>query len=94
MDTETTAAIERLLKIAEHDTGQSGRVAGFLLAWWNAETCGGFDITNAWGCDDVIVQDMVRVFTYAATHRNYPDALGFGPQFEQIVRLWRPKLVR
>jgi hypothetical protein len=94
MDTETTAAIERLLKIAGSDTGQSRRVADFLLAWWNAETCGGFDLTDAWGCDDVIVQDMVRIFAYAVSHRHYPDTLGFGPRFEQIVRQWRPELVQ
>lgn len=30
------AALERLLKIAQGDTGQSRRVADFLLAWWNS----------------------------------------------------------
>lgn len=31
------AAFERLLKIARSATGQSRRVAPFILAWWNAE---------------------------------------------------------
>lgn len=28
------AALARLIKIAKGDTGQSRRVADFLLAWW------------------------------------------------------------
>lgn len=34
------AALERLLGHAQRDTGQSRRVADFLLAWWNAANCG------------------------------------------------------
>jgi hypothetical protein len=36
-------ALERLLRIARGDTGQSRRVANFLLAWHNAEENGGWD---------------------------------------------------
>jgi hypothetical protein len=49
---EQRAALERLIRIANRDTGQSRRVASFLLAWWNAEECGGFDLTDLWGIDD------------------------------------------
>jgi hypothetical protein len=35
------AALERLIQVAQGDTGQSRIVANFLLAWWNAEECGG-----------------------------------------------------
>jgi hypothetical protein len=38
-------AVARLIEIAERDTGQSRRVANFLLAWHNAEENGGWDIT-------------------------------------------------
>lgn len=34
-------ALTRLLSIATRDTGQSSRVAAFLLAWHNAEENGG-----------------------------------------------------
>jgi hypothetical protein len=87
------AALERLLAIAARDTGQSLRVADFLLAWWNAGTCGGFDLTTMWGCDRAIVEDMVTVFRYVGHHSYYPDSLGYGPQFEAVVRAWRPELV-
>jgi hypothetical protein len=33
---EQAAALERLIDIAHRDTGQSRRVADFLLPWWNA----------------------------------------------------------
>ena len=34
------AALERLIYVARADTGQSRRVASFLLAWWNAAEIG------------------------------------------------------
>ena len=39
------ADVEFLLEVAERDTGQSGRARNFLLAWWNADECGSFDLT-------------------------------------------------
>ena len=33
MNTNETAALQRLIEIARGDTGQSRRVAAFLLAW-------------------------------------------------------------
>ncbi len=92
MNEQTKAALERLLKIARSDTGQSRRVADFLLAWWNAGSCGSFDFTTMWACDRAIVDDMVTVFAYVGHHDHYPDALGFGPEFESVVNAWRPEL--
>ena len=46
MSPQEQAALERLIKIAQGDTGQTHRVADFLLAWWNAGDCGSFDLTN------------------------------------------------
>jgi hypothetical protein len=83
------AALNRLIAIAQSDTGQSRRVADFLLAWWNAADCGGFDLTNLWGVDRSIADDMVTVFGYIAHVNNYPDALGYNEQFQTIVHGWR-----
>jgi hypothetical protein len=63
---KSTAALERLIQIAEGDTGQSRIVANFLLAWWNAGECGGFDLTDVWGVDTSIAVDMLRVFALMA----------------------------
>lgn len=87
------ASLERLIQYAQSDTGQSRRVADFLLAWWNAGQCGGFDLTNLWNVDDAIAEDMAIVFRLVTRAHNYPDTLGYGPQFEAIVRAWRPELM-
>jgi hypothetical protein len=92
MTTDQKAALERLIAIAQSDTGQARRVADFLLAWWNAAECGGFDLTNLWGVDASIADDMVIVFSYIARANAYPDALGFNVPFQSIVRGWRPEL--
>jgi hypothetical protein len=89
---EQRAALERLIGLAQSDTGQSRRVASFLLAWWNAEECGGFDLSDLWGVDTEIAVDMVTVFALVASRHSYPDTLGYGQQFEQIVHAWRPAL--
>ena len=36
MSNAPQAALERLIGIAQDDSGQSRAVADFLLAWWNA----------------------------------------------------------
>ncbi len=84
------AALERLIEIAQGHSGQSRIVANFLLAWWNAEECGGFDLTDVWAVDTSIAADMLRVFALLAGCRQYPDAMGYSKQFQAIVRAWRP----
>ena len=93
MNTNEETALRRLIEIARRDTGQSRRVADFLLAWWNAAQCGGFDLTTLFSVDDSIAADMVTVFALIARLSTYPDTLGFGKDFEVIVREWRPELV-
>jgi hypothetical protein len=83
-------ALVRLITIAQSDTGQGRRVANFLLAWWNAEECGGFDLTDLWSVDVNIAADMVDVFAFVAGRRHYPDDLGYKEQFQSIFNEWRP----
>jgi hypothetical protein len=85
----SNAALERLIAVAQNGTGQGRIVSNFLLAWWNAEECGGFDLTEVWGVDTEIAVDMLRVFAMMAERRQYPDTLGYGKQFEAIVHRWR-----
>lgn len=87
------AALERLLAVARGDTGQSRRVADFLLAWWNAGQCGSYDLTTAWGVDDDLMEAMCVVFRLASRANSYPDTLGYGPAFEAVVAAWRPELL-
>jgi hypothetical protein len=87
---EEQEALERLFAIARRDTGQSRKVADFLLAWWNAEECGGFDLVTLWSVDREIAQDMQTVFALIARVQSYPDNLDYGQEFELLVKRWRP----
>lgn len=87
-------ALERLLAIAAGVTGQSRRVADFLLAWWNAGSCGAFDFTSLWSLDDRITDDCILVFRFIARNRHYPDALGYEIEFLRVIDQWRPELAR
>lgn len=91
---EGTDALTRLITIAKRDTGQSKRVADFLLSWWNANSCGGFDLTDLWGVDAEIADDMLAVIGLIRQTRAYPDTLGteIHGQFKALIALWRPAL--
>ncbi len=94
IDVTELAPVQRLLAVAQSDTGQSRTVAGFLLAWWNAPSCGGFDLADLWSVDEAIVRDMVATVAFVAAHRKYPTAFGLAPQFEALVTRWRPALAQ
>ena len=57
MDLDTRIALERLITVAQGDTGQSRHVADLLLAWLNTCESGGFDPTSLWAIDDALVAD-------------------------------------
>src|SRR5436305_14260177 len=84
---QTHYAIQRLIEVARRDTGQSRIVANFLLAWWNAEECGGFHLVELWAVDAEIAKDMVTVFAMLPSWQNYPDSIGYGKEFGELVRL-------
>ncbi|MEI9425660.1 hypothetical protein O7A70_31475 [Mesorhizobium sp. Cs1299R1N1] len=92
MDETVRAAFERLLVVARSDTGQARRVASFILAWWNADSLGGFDIADLFTVDRVIARDMATVFSWLATlsEAEYPS--GHRAEVEAIIELWRPEV--
>lgn len=92
VSTREHEALERLLAVAARATGQSRRVADFLLAWWNSGSCGAFDITTAWGLDDTLVEDLITVLALAVRGGSYPDALGYEEGFKRVLHGWRPEL--
>jgi hypothetical protein len=89
MNNAPQAALERLIRIAQGDSGQCRVVANFLLAWWNAAEYGGFDLTDVWAVDKTIAADMLAVFEQLVHYRRYPDSLGYGKQFQIIAQRWR-----
>lgn len=70
------AALEGLLGIARHDTVQSRRVANFILAWWNAESLGGFDLSDICAVDRKIARDVAIIVRGLAESpvAEYPEA--------------------
>jgi len=92
-DASELGALARLVEIAHGDSGQCARVANFLLAWWDAGRCGGFDLTDLWNVDAAIADDMIMVMRLVCLSRGYPDAFGYGDDFEQLVASWRPQLL-
>ncbi|WP_026149912.1 MULTISPECIES: DUF7673 family protein [Sphingobium] len=84
------AAITRLIVVAGSDTGQSARVADFLLAWWNGDDNGHFPILHLCNCDATISEDMLIVMAYLAQEPTvYPDAWGFRDAMTALVEQWR-----
>lgn len=92
MDEVSRDAVNRLLKLAQSDTGQARRVANFILAWWNADELGGFDIADLFAVDAAIGRDMALVFTYLATlpMAEYPEERE--AEIREIIRRWRPEV--
>lgn len=86
------AAVRRLLVVAQRDTGQSKRIASFLLSWWNATNCGGFDLTDLWCVDHDLAIDMLTTIAMVARVHQYPPALGLDKDFREVLRIWRPRL--
>lgn len=71
------AALRRLLPIAQRDTGQSRRVARFLLGLYNGDRYP-FDLTELRGLDQAIFDDCIRVLTMDSmarqeVHAYFPD---------------------
>lgn len=87
------AALHRLLDLAHGDTGQSGKAANFLLAWWNATSCGGWDLAELWAVDRAVADDMLLVARLIADSHAYPNFLDLQKEFEDLVAQWRPHLV-
>ncbi len=84
-------ALSRLLEFAKNrDSHQAARVANFLLAWWNPEKYGRFDLLDSWALDESIRKDLVTVFDLISHVASYPDTLGYKEQFESLVRHSRP----
>ena len=81
--------VARLIAIALRNTGQSRRVADFLLAWHNAAENGGWDPTDLWSVDDAIASDILTTLSLIAADHRYPSDLGFEKDLHRIWLLWR-----
>lgn len=85
------SALNRLIHHTHDDTPQARHVSDFLLAWWNAPSCGGFNLAALHVVDDEIGDDMQAIFAAIQRTSSYPPD-GYNPQFRQMARKWRPEL--
>ncbi len=83
-------ALDRLLRIAKGDTGQARRCADFILAWWNADAHGGFDITDLFAVDSSIAGDMATIFSWLAAQSNAVYPYEWRRDIEAVIEQWRP----
>lgn len=85
------AALTRLIPIAMSDSGQSRRVANFLMAWWNGPELGHFEIADLFGLDVAVANDIATIVGYLGQRPGaiYIDALGFAEEMQDIIALWR-----
>ncbi|WP_107676138.1 hypothetical protein [Agrobacterium sp. LAD9] len=91
MEDRVRFALEKLLNVAHQDTGQGRRVASFLLAWWNAEVLGGFDLTDLANVDREISEDMATIFTFLARAEDVVYPTDYRDEIEKIIARWRPQ---
>ena len=87
--TEVQQVLMRLFPIALQDSGQSRRVADFLLAWHNAADNGGWDPADFWNVDDAVADDLLAVLRFLRQRRQYPDDLGFQHEMQRVWTRWR-----
>ena len=89
MNRAAPPALERLLTIADTDTGQARRVANFLLAWHNADENGGWAPTDLWNVDDEAAQDILTVLAFLRKRHAYAEELGLREQMGTVWKRWR-----
>jgi len=82
-------ALARLLHIAAGSSGQSRRVADFLLAWHNAEENGGWDPVDLWSVDARIADDILAVLHLISASHYYPPEFGFDTEITAVWERWR-----
>ncbi|MCJ9674012.1 MULTISPECIES: hypothetical protein [unclassified Neorhizobium] len=91
MEDRVRFALEKLLNIAQGDTGQGRRVTNFLLAWWNADIHGGFDLTDLANVDREVSEDMATVFAWLARAEDVVYPYDYRSEIEQVIARWRPQ---
>ena len=86
----TAAALSRLIEVAKSDTGQSAKVANFLLAWWTADETHSFRISDVFGLDRQIGIDIATIIGFIANYPGavYADNFGERDSISDLVALW------
>lgn len=86
---EGEASLRRLFKVAQGDTGQSGRVARFLLGLYNGPRFP-FDMTEFRGLDRELFADCMALLRmdYSPEREIHTFIKDGGREFERLAALW------
>lgn len=88
-------AFDRLITVARSDTGQSRRVADFILACWNAGRCGKWDPAELWDLDQILRDDILTILIEMSKPGNsgtYPTERR--EEIELLRLRWRRRKLR
>lgn len=85
------AALTRLIDVARSDTGQSAKVANFLLAWWTADEDCSFRVSDIFGLDRQLGTDIATIIGFIANYPGavYADIFGERDAMADLIALWR-----
>jgi hypothetical protein len=89
IELEGEAALRRLFKIAEGDSGQCRHIARFLLGLYNGHRFP-FDLTRLRGIDAELFDDCIAVLKMDSQPRQEVHCYfeGGGRKFEQLAKDW------
>jgi hypothetical protein len=81
--------IQRLLRIAQGDSGGSGRVARVLLSLWSGDEfpC---DLQAVLYVDGDVVQEVLALIAYLHRHHLQLDSLVSESEIDPILERWGP----
>ena len=88
---EVDIAFRRLFDIAlNEDAGGAKRVADFLLACWNGDSYGHFQIIDALYVDREISVEMLTILAFLNQNGvHYANSWGHRAAMERVIDIWR-----
>jgi hypothetical protein len=87
---DVSAALDRLIAMANGDSGGSRRCADFLLAWWNGPDMGHFPILHLCNVDHQLAQDMMTCMGFLVQNGvHYAYHWSRRADMEKLIDDWR-----
>ena len=82
-------AIGLLLDIADSHRPDARQAANFMLSWWNAGACGGFDLQDLRQMGSRQGEQVAEVLDLIWEVGCGPEHLGYSSDFKDLVEKWR-----
>ena len=82
-------AIDLLLETATSHRPDARQAANFLLAWWHAHSCGGFDLQDLRQLGPRSGEQIVEILDLIWDVECGPEHLGRSQDFKDLIAKWR-----